>query len=96
MAQVGRPHETTVLEAGCGVGLYALSLARLGYWVTAFDYNEGAIRHAEAIRNRVGLSTDQVHFFVDNLLAMRAADDSFDLVFNQAVLEYFCDDAELE
>lgn len=37
----------TVLDAGCGPGLYALRLAQAGYDVTGVDVNPAAVRHAQ-------------------------------------------------
>lgn len=87
-----------ILEAGCGLGLYALSLGALGYDVTAFDYNQEAIDLADGILKRVqGKDKDlNVHFYRDNLLEIHNADNRYDVVFNQAVLEYFCDQDEKE
>ncbi|HUS14631.1 MAG TPA: class I SAM-dependent methyltransferase [Chloroflexia bacterium] len=96
LAGLGAPAGQHILEAGCGVGLYALALSRLGFRVAAFDYNPQAVDLAERIRERVGLPAAQVSFTVDNLLAIQAPDSCYDLVFNQAVLEYFCDERELD
>jgi SAM-dependent methyltransferase len=38
-----------VLDAGCGPGLYAVRLARLGYRVTAVDVGDAVLRHARAL-----------------------------------------------
>jgi len=38
-----------VLDAGCGPGLYAVRLARLGYNVTAVDVGDAVLRHARSL-----------------------------------------------
>jgi SAM-dependent methyltransferase len=85
-----------VLEAGCGVGMYSLALARLGFDVQAFDYNAEAVARAEHLQTEVlrECAFQPARFFRDNLLQIRQPDDAFDLVFNQAVLEYFTDVTE--
>jgi len=85
-----------VLEAGCGTGMFGLSLALLGCQVDAFDYNEPALvvaRHLE-IKARQARADMQIHFYQGNLLSIGARADTYDLVFNQGVVEYFVDDAQ--
>lgn len=91
---VGR--ETAILEAGCGTGMYALGLAALGHRVVAFDYNAEAIRYAAQFRETLwqAYPDAKIELYQDNLLAIGAAAESFDLTFNQAVLEYFTADRE--
>lgn len=88
--------EIKILEAGCGLGLYSLSLAILGYRnIEAFDYSEQAIRLAADIQEKVKIQNDQrVRFFQGDLLAIQKPAASYDFVFNQAVLEYFCVEEE--
>jgi ubiquinone/menaquinone biosynthesis C-methylase UbiE len=80
-----------ILDAGCGIGLYSLCLALLGYHVTALDYNEIAIARARALQETIQkeCSFHVVKFYQDNLLDLQQPDGQFDVVFNQAVLEYF-------
>jgi SAM-dependent methyltransferase len=42
----------TVLDAGCGPGLYATRLASSGYDVTGVDVNTAALRHARAVATK--------------------------------------------
>jgi SAM-dependent methyltransferase len=85
---------TRVLEAGCGTGLYAVALGVMGFSVDAFDYNNDAIAMGEQLLEKVRCAGYEAHvtFHQDDLLNIHSADETYDLVFNQAVLEYFCDE----
>lgn len=88
--------DVKILEAGCGTGLYALSLGMLGYDVHAFDYNKEALKFAlelEAKARQVKPDL-QVTFAQGNLLDIGDTGEKYDLVFNQAVLDYFLDNTE--
>jgi ubiquinone/menaquinone biosynthesis C-methylase UbiE len=88
-----------ILEAGCGTGLYSIALAFAGYEVTAIDYNDVAV---ELSRSNLELFNSQsekkldVNFKKGDLLNLEFPDNTFDLVFNQAVLEYFTDDGSFD
>jgi len=88
--------QVRVLEAGCGTGMFGLSLAILGCAVEAFDYNKDALRFAHTLESKVRATTPdiQIQFTQGNLLEIHRETNQYDLVFNQAVLEYFTDDAE--
>jgi len=45
-ANLGQPGR--LLDLGCGPGLYAIQLARLGYQVTGIDYAPASIAYAQA------------------------------------------------
>jgi SAM-dependent methyltransferase len=84
---------STVLEAGCGTGLFSLCLAILGFQVDAFDYNKGALHFAQQLEGKaLQINPNLIVCFSEgNLLDIQADTDTFDLVFNQAVMEYFVD-----
>ena len=87
---------TRVLEAGCGTAMYALTLAAMGFSVDAFDYNAEALvfaRKLEAKARQVNPGL-QIQIQRGDLLHVDAPSNRYDLVFNQAVLDYFCDEAE--
>jgi SAM-dependent methyltransferase len=88
--------ESKVLEAGCGTGLDSLCLATLGFRVLAFDYNEGALKFARQLEGKAREIDPNlvVQFKQDNLLDIHSDANCFDLVFNQAVMEYFQDEME--
>ena len=80
-----------ILEAGCGTGMYAAALSIRGFEVDAFDYNEEALQIAKEMMRKIsreGRALD-VRFRKDNLLHMQYESNRYDIVFNQAVLEYF-------
>lgn len=85
-----------ILEAGCGTGMFSLSLASVGFAVDAFDYNEEALSFARDLERKARRETPEmsVLFYRGNILEIDAASDTYDLVFNQAVLDYFCVAAE--
>ncbi len=92
-----KPSPTTrVLEAGCGTAMYALTLAVLGFAVDAFDYNEGALAFARRLEPKARQANPQLQIRLSrgNILKIDAESNTYDLVFNQAVLDYFQDEQE--
>jgi SAM-dependent methyltransferase len=89
------PH-LRVLDAGCGTAIYSLSLALLGCRVEAFDYNPQAVEIARSLEAsaRQAWPGMEIRISQGNLLDIGFPEGSFDLVFNQGVLEYFCDPVE--
>lgn len=86
---------TRVLEAGCGTAMYGLTLARLGFTVDAFDYNEEALIFARKLYAKVAPNADlPIRLYCGNLLNIDSKSGAYDLVFNQAVLEYFTEPDE--
>ncbi len=85
-----------ILEAGCGTGIYSLALSMLGFSIDAFDYNEEALAIARQLQAKIKKEGCElpVRFYQDNLLNIQSSPHTYDFVFNQAVLEYFCDDQE--
>jgi SAM-dependent methyltransferase len=92
-----KPEKTLkTLEAGCGTGIFSITLSLLGFTAEAFDFNEEALvmaRHMSSQLRAEGCDLP-VLFRQDNLLSIQCAANTYDLVFNQAVLEYFCDETE--
>jgi 2-polyprenyl-3-methyl-5-hydroxy-6-metoxy-1,4-benzoquinol methylase len=54
-------HPTTVLDLGCGPGLYTSSLARLGHECVGIDYSPAAIDHARATATEENLACRYLH-----------------------------------
>lgn len=85
-----------ILEAGCGTAYYSLALASLGFEVEAFDYNPGALRFASELETKTRQTYPDLKIKIGtgNLLNIESESNQYDLVFNQAVMEYFCDAEE--
>jgi SAM-dependent methyltransferase len=85
-----------VLEAGCGTAFYSLTLASIGFDVDAFDYNAGALEFAHKLEKTARQVNPEmkIRIQIGNLLDIQSESNVYDLVFNQAVLEYFCNPEE--
>lgn len=87
--------DVKVLEAGCGTATYSIALSLLGFSVDAFDYSPAALSIARSLVKKVELRNRlRIRLFQDDLLDVRSVSGSYDLVFNQSVLEYFTSDRE--
>lgn len=83
-----RPLEgKSALDVGCGAGLLAEPLARLGATVTAIDASEALIAAARAHAAAMGLAIDYRASAVEKL------DGQFDLVTSMEVVEHVADPA---
>ncbi len=82
-----RPFEgLRLLDIGCGGGLVAEPMARLGFAVTAVDASEDGLGAARAHADAVGLSIDYRCATAEALLAEGAG--PFDVVLNMEVIEH--------
>lgn len=52
------PSRRTILDLGCGPGLYAERLARAGYALTGVDFSVNSIAYARAQAKKLGLNID--------------------------------------
>jgi 2-polyprenyl-6-hydroxyphenyl methylase/3-demethylubiquinone-9 3-methyltransferase len=77
-----------VLDVGCGGGLLAEPLARVGCRVTGVDPSRGSLEVARAHAHASGLDIDYVHGVAE---ALPADDDVFDAVVCCDVLEHVTD-----
>jgi 2-polyprenyl-6-hydroxyphenyl methylase/3-demethylubiquinone-9 3-methyltransferase len=86
-----RPFEgLTLLDIGCGGGLLAEPMARLGFAVTGVDASERNIGTARAHADQMGLAIDYRCATAEALLAESAR---FDVVLNMEVIEHVADPA---
>jgi 2-polyprenyl-6-hydroxyphenyl methylase/3-demethylubiquinone-9 3-methyltransferase len=85
-----RPFEgLTLLDIGCGGGLLAEPMARLGFAVTGVDASERNVGTAQAHAADVGLAIDYRATTAEALLDAGAG--PFDLVLNMEVIEHVAD-----
>ena len=82
------PADARVLEYGCGSAAHvAISAARDGRRVTAFDLSPVAIDHARSLAENEGVA-DQIEFRVLNAEAVALPTGEFDAVFGTGVLHH--------
>ncbi len=81
----------TVLDAGCGEGVLSILMARRGALVTGIDYSTPNIEAAVERAREAGLSDADVRFEVGDVEALPFADDSFECVVSNHVLEHLPD-----
>ena len=74
-----------VLDYGCGHGMAAVVLAKLGAVVSAFDLSPGYVAEAE---RRASVNGVSVQFCVGDGERLPYADGSFDAVWGNAVLHH--------
>jgi SAM-dependent methyltransferase len=77
---------SSVLEIGCGSGVYALHIAEtIGCSITGLDINAYGVQNANHLASRQGLT--QAHFEVcDVSKPLPFADETFDAIFSNDVL----------
>jgi len=84
----GDPRGWRVLEVGAGTGRDSLALAGAGAEVVTLDY---APESLQLIRNTAVAIGAKIEVVGGDGLSMPFADESFDLVFHQGLLEHFRD-----
>lgn len=80
--------ESNLLELGCGVGRWALSLAPLVGKYVGIDVNSNAIRIAESIVNSEGI--DNVKFFHQSITDFNP-ESYYDIIYFSGVSQYLSD-----
>ena len=93
---LGQPHASRlegleVLDIGCGGGLLAEPLARLGARVTGIDASSGAVAAAKAHAGAAGLDIDYRAGEAGELAAGELAGREFDIVVASEVIEHVAD-----
>ena len=85
--QIGVKPGMTVLEMGCGGGLFChrIKTAVPDVKITGLDFDEGHIRFAKDKAVQLGLNCE---FICGDALAAPYADETFDLVFSSTVAEH--------
>jgi SAM-dependent methyltransferase len=85
LEQLGSVTGRRVLDFGCGHGMMAVTLARLGARITGFDLSTGYIREAAARASANGV---QVQFLAADAERLPFADASFDGIWGNAILHH--------
>lgn len=80
-----------VIEMGCGTGLVAGYLARLGLDVTALDLSDKVLKYAKAIANQSSIISP-CKYEQGDILNLKYASDTFDVAYSNGVLEHFNDE----
>ena len=83
-----------VLEVGAGTGRDSAALAGRGAEVWTLDYSEASLRLLAEVSARSG-SSRELRIVSGDALALPFANDSFDVVFHQGLLEHFRDPVAL-
>ncbi|MFO7957676.1 MAG: class I SAM-dependent methyltransferase [Candidatus Brocadiia bacterium] len=75
-----------LLDLGCGEGRHAIAAARLGFRVTAVDYEPRALERARRFAQEAG--ADNTRFVVADALRPPFAESSFDVVLDYGCLHH--------
>jgi len=80
-----------VLDIGCGVGTFALLLARLGYNTKGIDISEDSIETCEYYKKK--LKIHNVSFIKENLASKsEILEEKFDIIIAADIIEHLSDD----
>jgi len=88
-----------VLEPGCGSGKLGLAYAMGGCEVVLFDINYEAVAYARKLRGALNSLIGfplPVQIKVGNIHRMHFADNTFDLVFNEGVVQQWADEGKCQ
>jgi SAM-dependent methyltransferase len=85
LAKLGPGRGRAALDLGCGEGRHSILLARKGWSVTAFDYDDGALAKAKSALRRAGVAA---RFVRGDALDLRFADGAFDLALDYGVFHH--------
>lgn len=88
--------DAKVLEAGCGSGKFSFCFALLGYDVTALDYSAIMLQNVARSRDKFERETGRLNLTLrqGDLERLDLPSESFDLVFNEGVVEHWIDHSE--
>jgi len=75
-----------ILEAACGSGIMSSRIAKQGAAVTLLDISVNALNIAKYNFNKAGVSAE---FIRGDILNMPFKNETYDIVWNQGVLEHF-------
>lgn len=84
----------SALEAGCGSGKFSLSIASYGFHVTAMDYTWPPLKNISQLSKALKIGNGRVSFVCGDITAMPFGDSSYDMAFNEGVVEHWLDKGE--
>jgi tellurite methyltransferase len=82
------PHQSKILDAGCGGGRNIVWFLRQGFEVFAIDENENAVEYCRQLAGNLAPNLSPENFLVAPVEKIPFADQSFDLVISSAVLHF--------
>lgn len=89
LSRIGTPPPASVLEAGIGSGKFSLAFGWMGYHVTALDCVHEVLAGARQTAVSFGLMADRVRFVCGDLDQPPLQASTFDVVFNEGVIEHW-------
>jgi len=94
--RAGAPDARRLLELGCGTGLHAIELARLGYAITGVDLSEAMLARANERRRALGTELQGALRFMHGDARRCRLDERFDAALSLFhVLSYQTTDADM-
>ncbi|MEA2037368.1 MAG: class I SAM-dependent methyltransferase [Nanoarchaeota archaeon] len=92
LKKITKNSKGNIIELGCGSGIMSARLAEKGYDVTVFDISKEALRisNGNFVKNKA-----KGNFVQGDLLNIQLKPGSFDIVWNQGVIEHFDDITEV-
>ncbi len=80
-----------VLEAGCGSGLFGLALATLGCMVTAVDLSDQMVTNVQDAATMMANAGYRIQVTANqqDITALALGDNTFDVAFNEGVIEHW-------
>ncbi len=86
----GEIHDKTILDAGCGTGIFSIIFANNGAKkVTGIDISEGSLETAQHLKKKFNL--DNIEFRKEDMLMLPFSDEQFDIVWAWGTVHHTTD-----